>query len=124
MGENVFVSQFLIRRHWRQDLTLNLNLYSTCLYLSSKQTVLQCWRHSPIHTLTDGGGCHASQQPTHQEQLGAWCLAQGHFTVMGIMSYAAASHQGAINFFCSVLPLGQLFSFIIDTAIIGCTGGV
>lgn len=32
-------------------------------------------QHSPLHTYTDGGGCVARHQLTHQEQ---W-VAQGHF---------------------------------------------
>ena len=38
--------------------------------------------HSPIHThihTPTAIGCHARYQPARQEQLGVWCLAQGHF---------------------------------------------
>ena len=56
-----------------------LHLYSAFIQSALQfMPLIHPFTHTHIHTPT-AIGCHARHRPTHQEQLGVRCLAQGHF---------------------------------------------
>ena len=77
-------------------------LYNLCLSFT----------HSHTHTPT-AIGCHARYQPARQEQLGVWCLAQGHFdTPSGIETATLRLPDDSSYILSHVAPVNMYLNYI------------